>query len=131
MTTTPPCFGILNPHLAESHRAATALANTIVDPRARQSALADAMADGDDVLARALTKTAVANSDLDRSICSATATRIWIASLQRLWDAQHTKNDRRQLGLAAYSAKDALKPAAISSLAPFQIDARAQRKAVQ
>lgn len=125
------CFGILNPHLADSHRTATALANTIVDPRARQSAIADAIADGDTVLARALTKSAVTNSDLASVNLFSDANPHLDSSLQRLWDAQHTKNDRRQLGLAQYSAKGALKPSALSSLAPFQIAARAQRKAHQ
>jgi hypothetical protein len=124
-------FGILSPSLAQSHRDATALANTIVDPRARQSAIADAIADGDTVLARALTKSAVAASDLASVNRFSDEFPHLDPPLQRLWDAARSKGDVRQLGLAAYNAKDALKPPAISSLAPYQIDARAQRKAQQ
>lgn len=124
-------FGILNPNLAQSHRDAADRANSIVNPRDRQAALANAVADGDTIYAAALAKHAVAEGDLAATNTFSDAFPHLDSSLQRLWDAARSKNDVRQLGLAAYSAKDALKPPAINSLAPFQIDARAQRKAQQ
>lgn len=125
-------FGIRNEHLAESHRRASERAAAIVDPRERQQALTDSIADGDTVMARALAKSAVTNGDLASTNVFSDEFPHLDSSLQRLWDAARSKNDPRQLGLAAYNAKDALKPPAISNLAPFQIAARAQnRKAHQ
>lgn len=105
-------FGIRNEHLAESHRRAKERAAAIVDPRERQQALTDSIADGDTVMARALAQSAVTTGDLASTNVFSDEFPHLDSSLQRLWDAARSKNDRRQLGLAQYNAKDALKPSA-------------------
>lgn len=109
--------------LAISRRDAGDRASSVTDPIQRQQLLDQAARTGDDCLSRAIVQSAMDFNDADTVNAFMAAYPNLAPATQRLWDAAHRKTTTVDLAMSWRLA--ALKPAAISSLGDYEIEAAA------